>query len=127
MVKEDSPVNSTISQAVTISSIGANDEIMDGTSERGTTDTIAAVTIAVLAVVIIFTLILVFRALRKRRRARQGQQLNAPIPTITTGIMGTGAQAYSSQINPDPVHSHVTWEPVVNTPALSSQYGASSV
>ncbi|KAL3859105.1 hypothetical protein ACJMK2_009338 [Sinanodonta woodiana] len=126
-MKDDTPVNLTVSQAVTISSIGHNDEVINETGERERTDTIAAVTIAVLAVVIIFTLLLVFRALRKRRRARQGQQLNTPIPSITTGIMGTGAQAYAIQINPDPVHSHVTWEPVADTSAQSLHYSASSV
>jgi hypothetical protein len=55
------------------------------------TESVAAVTIAVLAVVIVLTMVLVFRALRKRQRARQGEQFGeGHIPTITTGVMGTG-------------------------------------
>jgi len=54
-------------------------------------DTVAAVTIAVLAVVIIVTMLIVFRALRKRQRARQGERFGENvIPTITTGVMGSG-------------------------------------
>ena len=55
------------------------------------TESVAAVTIAILAVVIVITMVLVFRALRKRQRARQGEQFGERhIPTITTGVMGTG-------------------------------------
>jgi len=54
-------------------------------------DTVAAVTIAVLAVIVIITMLIVFRALRKRQRARRGERFgDNVIPTITTGVMGTG-------------------------------------
>lgn len=73
------------------------------------TDTIAAVTIAVLAVVIIMTLVLVFRALRKRQRARQGQQFGDSIQMVSTGIMGTGAMAHANSLNSVPVNGVVRW------------------
>ena len=53
------------------------------------TGTIAAVTVAVLACVLLLTMIVICRALRKRRRARQGERID-DIPTVSTGIMGTG-------------------------------------
>lgn len=54
-------------------------------------DTVAAVTIAVLAVIVIITMLIVFRALRKRQRARRGERFGeSVIPTVTTGVMGSG-------------------------------------
>lgn len=53
------------------------------------TDTIAAITVALLAVLIIISVLLICRAIRKRRRAMRGTELNV-IPTISTGVMGTG-------------------------------------
>lgn len=77
------------------------------------TETVAAVTIAVLAVVIVLTMVLVFRALRKRQRARQGEQFGERhIPTITTGVMGTGGAAYASSLNTVPVRGQIRWESI---------------
>lgn len=77
------------------------------------TETVAAVTIAVLAVVIVLTMVLVFRALRKRQRARRGEQFGERhIPTITTGVMGTGGSAYSNSLNSVPVRGQVRWESI---------------
>ncbi|OWF34760.1 uncharacterized protein LOC110443771 [Mizuhopecten yessoensis] len=75
------------------------------------TDTIAAITVALLAVLIIISVLLIFRAIRKRRRALRGTELNA-IPTITTGVMGTGVSAYGN-IN---VAGPISWESVNNVP-----------
>lgn len=58
-------------------------------------DTVAAVTIAVLAVIVIITMLIVFRALRKRQRARRGERFgDNVIPTVTTGVMGTGNKLF---------------------------------
>ncbi|XP_060594694.1 uncharacterized protein LOC132749037 [Ruditapes philippinarum] len=77
------------------------------------TESVAAVTIAVLAVVIVLTMVLVFRALRKRQRARQGEQFGeGHIPTITTGVMGTGASAYASSLDSVPVRGQIRWESI---------------
>lgn len=74
------------------------------------TDTIAAATIAVLAVVIILTLLLVVRAVRKRRRLQRGEQFGDNVmPTISTGVMGSGGAAYVHSV---PVHGPVTWETI---------------
>lgn len=61
----------------------------DGDVGRSSTDTVAAITVAILAVIIVITCVLVARAIRKRRRARQGTRMDQPIPTISTGVMGT--------------------------------------
>ncbi|KAL4235312.1 hypothetical protein ACF0H5_006947 [Mactra antiquata] len=77
------------------------------------TETVAAVTIAILAVVIVITMLLVFRALRKRQRARQGEQFGeTAVPTITTGVMGTGGAAYANAVQNVPVRGQVRWESV---------------
>lgn len=61
----------------------------DGGGGRSSTDFVAAVTVAILAVIIVITCVLVARAIRKRRRARQGTRMDQRIPAISTGVMGT--------------------------------------
>ncbi|XP_069112231.1 uncharacterized protein [Argopecten irradians] len=73
------------------------------------TDTIAAITVALLAVLIIISILLICRAIRKRRRAMRGTEINA-IPTITTGVMGTGVSAYGNVS----VSGPISWESVDN-------------
>lgn len=83
----------TTEKPINLTTIKNNNERFPADIEderNSTTESVAAVTIAVLAVVIVITMLLVFRALRKRQRARQGEQFGETIPTITTGVMGTG-------------------------------------
>nr|XP_022337361.1 uncharacterized protein LOC111133345 [Crassostrea virginica]XP_022337362.1 uncharacterized protein LOC111133345 [Crassostrea virginica] len=85
----------------------------DGDVGRSSTDTVAAITVAILAVIIVITCVLVARAIRKRRRARQGTRMDQPIPTISTGVMGTSAAAYSHvHISQSDHSSAVSWEPI---------------
>lgn len=78
----------------------------DGGGGRSSTDTVAAVTVAILAVIIVITCVLVARAIRKRRRARQGTRMDQRIPAISTGVMGTRAYKFilffSCHVNNDP-------------------------
>lgn len=85
----------------------------EGGGERSSTDTVAAVTVAILAVIIVITCVLVARAIRKRRRARQGTRMDQRIPAISTGVMGTPAAAYSNiHISQPTPSSAVSWEPI---------------
>lgn len=86
---------------------------LEGGGERSSTDTVAAVTVAILAVIIVITCVLVARAIRKRRRARQGTRMDQRIPAISSGVMGTPAAAYSNiHISQPTPSSAVSWEPI---------------
>lgn len=84
---QDSTTTETLSSTATPVNPGYRDP--DGDVGRSSTDTVAAITVAILAVIIVITCVLVARAIRKRRRARQGTRMDQPIPTISTGVMGT--------------------------------------
>ncbi|XP_061197914.1 uncharacterized protein LOC133206026 [Saccostrea echinata] len=86
-----------------------------GDEERSPTNTVAAVTVAILAVIIVITFVMVARAIRKRRLARRGTRMDQPIPAISTGVMGTPAAAYSNIHISQPTissSSFVSWEPI---------------
>lgn len=93
MVNENSnPGISSTSYSSTVSTTpnpGPSGPVNNEDGGRSTTDTIAAITVAILTVIVIITALLLARAIRKRRQARQGRELN-PVATISTGIMGTG-------------------------------------
>lgn len=75
------------------------------------TDTITAVTIAVLACVLIITFTLIIRAVHRRRRRERGRELNV-IPTISAGIVSASVSAYGGHDTPRPVNGTISWEPV---------------
>ncbi|KAH3812058.1 uncharacterized protein LOC127835330 [Dreissena polymorpha] len=119
------PVPSTLTPAANVTNSGQDNNYNphDEDFKSYPSDTVAAVTIAVLAVVIIITMIIVFRALRKRQRARRGEQFGESIiPTVTTGVMGTGGAAYANALNNRvPVESPVRWESVNPSTQSSTQ------
>lgn len=69
-----------------LSAQGGGPQLVDKDDSPSLTDTIAAVTIAVLACVLIITLTLIVRAIHNRRSRQRGQELNR-IPTVTAGIV----------------------------------------
>lgn len=85
--------NPSKSLSFSLSAQGADLQIIDKDDNPSLADTIAAVTIAVLACVLIITLTLIVRAIRKRRQRQRGQELNR-IPTVSTGIIS--ASEFSS-------------------------------
>lgn len=103
---EISGISSTeISTSSTTPSSGVGpDQPVNSEDGRTTTDTIAAITVAILTVIVIITVILLARAIRKRQQARRGRELS-PVATVSTGIMGTGVAAYRN-------NAPMTWEPV---------------
>lgn len=115
MVNENSnPGISSTSYSSTVSTTpnpGPSGPVNNEDGGRSTTDTIAAITVAILTVIVIITALLLARAIRKRRQARQGRELN-PVATISTGIMGTGVTAYNN--------AAMTWEPINHDQEMAS-------
>ncbi|KAK7498910.1 hypothetical protein BaRGS_00010002 [Batillaria attramentaria] len=95
----------------------ADQSPLDKSDSPSLTDTIAAITIAVLACVLIITLTLIIRALHRRRVRERGRELNI-VPTVSTGIVNANVNAYGGHNPPRPVNGVITWEPV--TPSTSS-------
>ncbi|XP_064611210.1 uncharacterized protein LOC135475299 [Liolophura sinensis] len=74
-------------------------------------DSVAAVTIAILASTVLITIICIIRLLRKRRQQQQGEQLNGT-PAVYASTLGANVMAYHNlqiQMQNDPSPS---WEPV---------------
>lgn len=110
----DQSSTTTNAPTTTLSSNGGYPQPQDE-GERSPTNTVAAVTVAILAVIIVITFVMVARAIRKRRRARQGTRMDQPIPAISTGVMGTAAAAYNNIHISQPTipsSSFVSWEPI---------------
>ncbi|ESO95611.1 hypothetical protein LOTGIDRAFT_175117 [Lottia gigantea] len=106
---------------------GHGNKLVPPNTEISLTDTIVAITVAVLACVVLITLVLIIKTVKQRRRERQGNQLDH-IPTISTGIMGTGVAAYNNtntrSMTTDsfdqPSSSRITWEPINTLPSSSN-------
>ncbi|KAK3085275.1 hypothetical protein FSP39_000948 [Pinctada imbricata] len=93
------PQSSTTSPAPTTPPLPAGPTTLSSgrNGNDSSTDTIAAITVAVVAVIIVLTILFVSRAFIKRRRARQGERMDQPVPTVSTGIMGTRKDDFYSR------------------------------
>ncbi|KAK6185567.1 hypothetical protein SNE40_007772 [Patella caerulea] len=84
------------------------------------TDSVAAVTVAVLACVLLLTVVFIIKAIKRRRRAQRGEEIDH-IPTVATGVMGTGVAAYNTNSNHNnTVEGSISWEPVTPVPSTST-------
>ncbi|XP_076448783.1 uncharacterized protein LOC143285414 [Babylonia areolata] len=100
--------------------------VNDRSDSRTQTDTLAAVTIAFLAVVLVISLTLIVRTVRRRRRMQRGEELDH-IPTVSAGIMSASVAAYSRGQRARPQERGViSWEPVIPSSTVTAEAAASS-